>query len=118
MRKPSVKTLSTVFDKPRVARVILEMSRARLLATEAGKTLDRDCLRGPATAHIRMHVLNALDRGLHGVECVETTKGEFADYLNTGDMYAPTVIRWRGNYRVQSLGDFVEVQERAGVKFK
>ena len=53
-----------------------------------------------------------------GVEGVEEAKtGLYADYLNTGDTYAPTVIYWRGAYRVQSLGDFVEIQERQGYRF-
>lgn len=34
-----------------------------------------------------------------------------------GETYAPTVIYWRGQYRVQSVGDFIETMQRQGVRF-
>lgn len=114
MRIPSVKTLALVFDDAKQARKIFEMNRAQLLETEAGAARHKKCYHAPETYDIRLHVLNALDSGLHGVESIKSAGGEFADYLNTGDMYAPTVIYWRGRYRVQSVGDFIE---RQGVKF-
>lgn len=65
-----------------------------------------------------MHVLNAAARA-HGVEPIKRAGvDEWTEYLNTGDSYAPTVIRWRGKYRVQSVGDFRETLERAGVHFE
>lgn len=108
MNLPSIKTLSRVFENPRDARRILEMSRAQLLELPAGSARVAECWHAPKTYDIRMHCLDALELNLYGVESVESVSGEYADYLNTGDTYAATVIYWRGRYRVQSLGDFVE----------
>lgn len=117
MRLPSIKTLSAVFADAKQARAILEMNRAQLLALPAGEARARECYNPPKTYDVRMHCLNAIDAGLHGLESMESTGGEYAEYLNTGDSYAPTLIYWRGAYRVQSVGDFVETQERASVRF-
>jgi len=114
---PSVATLARVFDDPKQARAILEMSRAQLVETEAGAARVRECYNPPSTADIRLHVLNACDAGLHGVEAIALHDGcDYADYLNTGDTCAPTLIRYKGRYRVQSVGDFVEVLQRRGVR--
>lgn len=118
MKSPSVKTLSKVFDNPKRAKQILCMSRSELLQTEGGKARDAECWHAPKTYDLRMHALNAIDAGLHGVESAESVNGEYAEYLNTGDTYAPTLIYWRGNYRVQSLGDFIETMQRNNVGFK
>lgn len=116
-RLPSVATLAQVFADPKQARRILEMTRAELEQTEAGAARVRECLNPPATYDVRMHVLNACDAGLHGVESISLHGGcDFAEYLNTGDTYAPTLIRYNGRYRVQSVGDFVETLERRGVR--
>lgn len=116
-RLPSIKTLSTVFDNAKRAREILEMTRAQLMELEACIKRDAECLNSPKTYDLRMTALNALDSGLFGMESVSSTKDEYADYLNTGDTYAPTLIRFRGNYRVQSLGDFIEAAQRQGIQF-
>jgi hypothetical protein len=62
--------------------------------------------------------------GTHGVETLYPTvtdPARFAQrvalYLNAGDTYVPTLIYFGGRYRVQSIGDFVEVQDRRGIKF-
>ena len=115
MRTPSIRTLSEVFDDPKAAKKVLRMTRAQMLATAAGRARGRQCYNSPSTADICMHVLDSLDPGLFGVESIEMVNGEYADYLNTGDSYAGTVILWRGNYRVQSVGDFVETMERNGL---
>lgn len=117
-RKPSVATLRRIDEsKAGAMRRVFEMTRAELEETESGAQRARECYHRPQTCDIRLHVLNDAG-GLHGVESVESESGEFASYLNTGDSYADTVIYWRGRYRVQSVGDFVETLERAGVKFK
>lgn len=117
LRKPSTKTLSAVFDDPKKARAVFEMNRAQLLETEAGAARYKECHHPPKTYDLRLHVLDALDSGLFGLESVQSTGGEYAEYLNAGDTYTPTVIYWRGAYRVQSIGDFVETMERQGVRF-
>lgn len=128
MRLPSIKTLSRVFEDPKIARKILEMSREqlemhpvgaarvaqcslrlRLLGScSVGAARVAECYNPPATVDLRMSILNSLESGFHGVESLKSRDHDFADYLNTGDTYAETIIYWRGSYRVQSVGDFVE----------
>jgi hypothetical protein len=124
MRMPTIKTLSAIPDADHACmRAILKMSRAQLLQIPVCEARDRECYHPPKTWYLRMTALNEAAR-THGVEScqVEDTIGMHADdyaaYLNTGDSYVPTLIYWRGAYRVQSLGDFVETMERQGVKFK
>lgn len=118
MRTPSIKTLSMVFENPKLAKSILMMRQADLRVHPVGAARIAECYSMPKWCDIRMTILNSIDAGLYGVESCETNSGEYADYLNTGDSYAPTVIFWRGNYRVQPLGDFIETMERQSVKFK
>ena len=70
---------------------------------------------------LRMSAMNKAINA-HGVESIQRTGPrcavEWALYLNTGDAYKATLIYWRGRYRVQSLGDFIETMERQGIKFK
>lgn len=116
MKTPSVKTLSRIFDDAKRAKEIFTMSRRQLID---GPGADRfaECYNPPKTYDLRLHALNTAG-GFHGHESMETRSGEYAEYLNSGDTYAETVIYWRGNYRVQCLGDFVETMERQGVNFK
>ena len=107
-RLPSVKTLSRVFDNAKEARRILEMSRAELLELPAGAARDRECYSAPKTWDLRMCCLDALDPGLFGVEGFQARSGDWCEYLNTGDTYAATLIRFRGRYFVASLGDIAE----------
>lgn len=95
MRIPSINTLSDVFDNPKRARRALE----RMRIDDAMQLLGHD-------------------DGIFGVESIETTSGEYADYLNTGDIYNATLILWRGNLRVQTLGDFIEIMERRSIRFE
>jgi hypothetical protein len=121
MRMPTVKTLSAIPDADHARmRAILKTPREQLRALP-------ECADYPAgRASYRQLRMYALGKAAHtyGVEyCqVEDTMGmhadDYAEYLNTGDSYVPTVIYWRGNYRVQSVGDFIETMERQGVKFK
>lgn len=111
---PSVRTLAQCFDDPAEARRIFKMSRAELLATDAGAARNRECYHPPKTWDLRMHALNECGR-FHGIESLASERqsngysaDEYADYLNAGDPYLPTVIYWRGRYRVQCVGDFIE----------
>lgn len=116
MKTPSIKTLSRVFDNPDEAKRVLLMSRNELSEHAAGARRIAECHNHPTWYDVRLSVLNSLDPGLHGVESIETENtSEYADYLNTGDMYADTLIYWRGNYRVQSVRGFIE---RSRVKFR
>ncbi|HET8704949.1 MAG TPA: hypothetical protein VFM46_01500 [Pseudomonadales bacterium] len=118
MNKPSVKTLREVFgDKAKQARRVLEMTRAAMLDTQEGVEIAARFFGRVDTEHLRMLILCRVGFFECGVESIGSSAGEYADYLNAGDTYAPTVIYWRGRYRVQSLGDFVETMERQGVRF-
>lgn len=117
MRKPSVKTLSQCFDDPKRARRIFEMSQRELEQLPDVQTLISGCFHRPLNFVVRLHALNTAG-GFHGAETLESAAGEYAEYLNAGDTYAPTVIYWGGRYRIQSVGDFVETMERRGVEFK
>lgn len=117
-RKPSIKTLSQVFDDPKQARAIFDMGHAELSEHPAGRARIAECWHHPKWWDVRLSVLNSIDNSMHGIESIECTDGEYASYLNTGDSYAPTVIYWRGAYRVQSVGNFIETMERSHVRFK
>lgn len=116
-KTPSIKKLSLVFSEPTKAKEVMRMTRQQLMETEAGQWRINNCLNPPANYDLRLTVLNALDSAVFGVESIKSEKGEYASYINTGDFYNPTVIYWRGNYRVQSLGDFIETMEKQGIMF-
>jgi len=102
-----VKTLREVFgENAKLARRILEMSRRELEELPAGAARVRECYNPPATSDLRLTCLDAL-AGTHGVESFETRKG-WCEYLNNGDTYAATLVRYRGRYRVTSWGDIAE----------
>ena len=77
---------------------------------------------GSADHHgpLRMHAMNKAINA-YGVESIQRRGPrcavEFALYLNTGDTYNVTLIYWRGRYRVQSLGHFIEAMERQDINF-
>ncbi len=79
----------------------------------------------PSLGQARMLVINRLVGGL-GVEAVHADddglygQGSVAfEYVNTGDTYSATVIRWPGGrYEVSTMGDAVERLERRGVSVK
>lgn len=105
---PSVKTLREVFgDNAKQARKILEMSRRELEELPAGAARVRECYNPPATSDLKLTCLDAL-AGTHGVEAFENKRGEWCEYLNAGDPYVATLIRYRGRYRVACWGDIAE----------
>lgn len=104
---PSVRTLRAVFgDNAKQARKVLEMSFLELCDTVHGAARVAECHHYPTVSDVRMHVLDAL-AGTHGVESFDTRAGR-CEYLNTGDTYTATLIRFRGRYRVASWGDIAE----------
>jgi hypothetical protein len=123
IKKPSVKTLARAFgDKASEARKIIEMSQSEILAAGPGNHFDR--ARHIAKVSIccndlslQMSTLNALG-GFHGTQYIQAKSGEYARYLNSGETYHATLIYWRGRYRVQSVGDFIETMERQNIHFK
>ena len=108
---PSIKKLREIFgDNAAAAKQILQMTRAQLLTLPAGAARANECYHPPQTWDIRMTCLNELG-GFSGVEGTDVTvQGERVgvDYLNAGDTYTPTLVRFNGKYRVSSWGDIVE----------
>ena len=108
-RIPSIKTLTPVFgDKASEARKILGMTRSELEAMPAGATRLAECYHPPKTYDLRLTCLDALCDGSYGVEAFQLRDGSYCDYLNTGDTYTPTLVRFRGSYRVACWGDIAD----------
>lgn len=113
---PSVKTLSRIFgDNAKTARHILEVPKTAGLFNEyeSVRHYRASCYK-PQSLMVRMLALNDLGC-FHGVEAIESENGEYAEYLNSGETYTETLIYWRGNFRVQDIGTFIE---RNRTKFK
>ena len=113
---PSIKKLDQVAPgKGRILRQLL-ISEDAVLNHPAAQALEQQCYGKPSLVQLRMEALNA-EAEMYGVECVRFKDGSLAfEYLNTGDSYYPTIIRWSdGRYRVSSWGDIVE---RSGAKYQ
>ena len=108
MRTPSIKSLRAITDNPRRIKAILQMSRAELEELPAGAARVRECYSRPATFDLRMHCLDAELPGMFGLEFITLRNGEEIAYLNAGDTYTPTLLKWRGNYYVRDWGSIVE----------
>jgi hypothetical protein len=111
---PSIKTLETAFPgHGKELRQALEMKRSQLALHPAGAARIAECYHPPETYDVRLHVLNAIAETC-GVEYIAHKKDSFSescglDYLNVGDPYIPTIIRFAdGRYRVACYGDIVE----------
>ena len=111
MITPSIKTLLTLTagnaDKARELKRILTMKRSELEALPAGAARVRECYHAPSTSDLRLTCLDAA-LGSYGVESFQTRNGAYVDYINAGDTYAPTIVRFRGNYRVTDWGSIAE----------
>lgn len=118
MRFPTIKTLRRIHDADHARmRAIGKMTRQELLDIAVCWECERASYGRQPTHYLRLLALNETAR-CHGIENIESVGGELVEYLNAGDIYAPTLIRWRKCYRVQSIGDFIETMERSGVRFK
>jgi len=104
---PSIKTLRQVFgEDAKYARAILEMDRDALETLPECIRRRAECYGSPSTRDLRMTALDAL-AGTFGIEAFDTRIGP-CYYLNAGDPYVPTLIRFRGRYRVACWGDIAE----------
>ena len=83
------------------------MTRAELSELPECQKRLSECYHPPKTWDLRMTALDAICDGSYGLESFETNKG-FCDYLNTGDSYSPTLLRFNGQYRVACWGDIAE----------
>lgn len=111
MKLPSIKTLERAFPgKGKELRRLLE-NEAAVRAHPAAIELARQCYNPPDLHYSRMHALNAVAE-TYGVEYIpagHNAKSPGFEYLNTGDTYCPTIVRFdSGRYAVTSWGDIVE----------
>jgi hypothetical protein len=111
MRTPSIKSIRRIPgvtpEQAREAKRILQMTRAELECLPAGAARVAECYHPPKTYDLRLECLNAA-LGMHGVEGFQTSRGNWAVYLNAGDTYALTIVFYRGTYRVACWGDIAE----------
>jgi hypothetical protein len=120
MTFPTLKSLTAAFphlsqQQLADARYYGVAPRSILLSHPAGAKREAECYNPPATSDIRLTVLNAI-MGTHGVECcyakgqeAHGTEAPAMEYLNTGDSYEATIIRFRGGrYAIGSWGDWAE----------
>ena len=106
-RLPSVRTLRAVFgEQAKQARAILEMTRGELDKLPTPQALVMT-YHPPNTSHLRLCLLDGLAE-THGVESLQVRNGDWCEYLNAGDTYAPTLVLFRGRYKVACWGDIVE----------
>lgn len=116
---PSIKRLNLVFpDKGKELRQALEADRKTLLQHPAGAARLAECYHPPKTYDLRLHVLNTIAQAC-GVEYLPhaqdtMTESWGIDYLNVGDPYVLTIVRFNasGLYRVACWGDLVERNPR------
>lgn len=103
-RSPSVRKLAEVFaDQAAEAKRILRLPKGELPALRESLGLHPAATRW----QIRMEALNRLG-DFSGVETLALSDGSFVDYLNAGDTYSATLLRWNGNYYVGDWGSLVE----------
>lgn len=112
-RLPSVKTIISVFGR--------EFAHD---GKDPVKTAN-EIRRIMGTSRTSDDALQALDKvmGTHGVEFTAQHPhsypvGRSFRYLNTGDTYAATIIRYDGRWILGSWGDLLEALERRGIKFE
>ena len=116
MKLPSVKTLETAFPgKGRTLRRLLE-SDAAVSKHPAAAARRAECFHAPTLLDQRMHALNA-EAETCGIEYIahrnDSWREDFGlEYLNTGDMYTPTLIfdYARDSWCVASWGDIIEAR--------
>lgn len=106
---PSVKTLERAFPgKGKTLRRLLQSEQA-VREHPAAIARVRECYHEPKLYDLRLHALNA-ELGTFGVGYAEGQGSSVSfDYLNTGDTYGTTIIRFvDGRYRVGDWGTVVE----------
>lgn len=110
-RTPSISALDTAFPGKGVALKRLLTSSAAVREHPAAVALVAQCYHAPTLSHMRLTALNA-EAETYGIEAAYKRASDTSpafEYLNTGDTYAPTIVRFAsGAYAVKSWGDIVE----------
>ncbi len=132
-RAPSVKTLCSLKDvTPALAkqlRTVIKLESYEALGEFAEKHCPQttswfqSCLHAPSKGEVRAAMLDELLRTC-GVEYLFRTSEGLAGhcalpsdelicvYMNAGDTYAPTLLKYRGHWQVGCWGDIAEREVR------
>lgn len=115
MNLPSIKMLEQICQKaelpPREAAKAVRMALEESRDWVESQLHPEPWHHRASTSHLRMLLISEIT-GCYGVEHVErgrNLKSPAFEYVNTGDSYAPTLVRFEnGRYTVSSWGDIVE----------
>ena len=77
----------------------------------------RQCYNRPWDSELKMSAINEIlgGFGVEGVFSDSDMEPEFS-YVNMGDTYDPTIVRYQGSFRVTSWGEMVEYLEAQGIE--
>ena len=110
-RLPSIATLDRAFPgKGRELRRLLQSADA-VRSHPAAIERERQVYNPHALSTLRLEALNAVAEccGVEYVHAGSNARSPAFEYLNTGDTYTPTIIRFaNGRYVVACWGDIVE----------
>lgn len=112
-RTPSVAALEAAFPGKGAALKRLLTDKNAVIEHPAAVALRDACYHAPTLGYMRLEALNA-EAGTYGVECAWKESDDMIgppafEYLNTGDPYVATIVRFRsGTYAVRCWGDIVE----------
>ena len=112
---PSIATLTRTFqiDRPTaiLVRKVIKGQVDPCSVSTAANQRRLQAYHPHAKYVLKLEALNQI-LGLYGVEYVPKGSNQRSpgfEYLNTGDSYAPTIVRFDGGgYRISSWGDIVE----------
>jgi hypothetical protein len=112
MISPSIRKLQTLpgisIDQAREMKRVFLMNRREMLEYPGIRDFAQKFYNPAPNYILRMEILNRIFN-THGLESFETRKGEYVQFLNVGDPYILTIIRFRGNYRVSDWGSIAEI---------
>lgn len=119
MNLPSIKTLAAITDgdtlKAKELRSILEITKRSVLEAVLDKyPVTRawyyKCHHPMDFATAKLSIASEITGG-HGVESFDTRKLGYCDYVNFGDPYITTLVKFDGRYRVTDWGSIAEKHE-------
>ncbi len=111
LKMPSYKSMESHFAGMGIdiqeVRNTLEAGRKVLLQSEAVQKFEKGCYFPPSVYELRLVAMNIVLRG-HGIVGIKSKRNQYADYINMGDTYVPTIIWYNGMCHFTTVGDFME----------
>ena len=108
---PSLRTLAAAFgddSAPLLRRILKSRSRSEILALSSDAAeLERRSYGRQSMQSLRFAALSQVLGGFDA-ESFRTRKGEWVTYVNMGDTYTTTLVKFRGTYRVSDWGSIAE----------